>query len=201
MSQRVVVFLDWQNVYRRARDAFFLDGDPHTCGQVDPVALARLLAARVPNGVLQQVRIYRGIPTNKADPKGYAANRRQTAAWKKNSDHLVEIYLRPLQYLPNLPPREKGIDVQLAIDYVVLAVRGQYDVGILFSNDTDLVPALDAVFDLNGSMPPHPRVAAWSGPNDHPRRITPSGKRSAPCIWLDEAAFNSVADLRDYGQP
>jgi len=147
MSQRVVVFLDWQNVYRRARDAFYTDVDPHNRGQVDPVALGNLLAERVPDGVLQQVRIYRGIPTNKADPRGYAANRRQTAAWVNSGRGLVDVHLRPLQYLPGHLPREKGIDVQLAIDYVMLAVTGEYDVGIMFSNDTDLKPALEAVYD------------------------------------------------------
>lgn len=200
MPLRVVVFLDWQNVYRRAREAFCLSSEPHTSGQVNPLELGELLAGRVDDGVLQQVRIYRGIPSATDDPDGYAANRRQTAAWMKCDPDRVHVYLRPLQYLPGLPPREKGIDVQLAIDFVVMAVTRRYDVGILFSTDTDLKPALDAVHDLNGAALPYPQVAAWKGPYAEPRRIAASGKRRVWCHWLDEECFKRVADRQNYGR-
>jgi uncharacterized LabA/DUF88 family protein len=39
--------------------------------------------------------------------------------------------------------REKGIDVKLATDLVVGAVDDKYDVAIVVSSDTDLVPAID----------------------------------------------------------
>jgi NYN domain len=98
-------------------------------------------------------------------------------------------------------PREKGIDVQLAIDFVVMAVRREYDVGILFSTDTDLKPALDAVCDLRPNGGPVAEVAAWSGPNAQPRRIGASRPRQVPCHWLNAADFVAVADNRNYAQP
>lgn len=169
--------------------------------RVDPLRLAEALVARQPDRVLQQVRVYRGRPSNKADPAGYAANRRQVAAWIKSDMTRVYVYTRPLQYLPGERAREKGIDVMLAVDYVVMAVRKQYDVGILMSTDTDLKPALDAVRQLNAGGPPWPEVAAWTGPNAAPRRIDVTDARgtTAPCHWLDEAAFRRVADPTDYG--
>ena len=45
---RVVVFLDYQNVYHRARDAFCDREAAAREGQVDPLALGHLLASRVP---------------------------------------------------------------------------------------------------------------------------------------------------------
>lgn len=138
MAERTVVFLDWQNVYRRARGAFCSELDDNVEGQVDPFGLASLLVSRTPGRELTEVRIYRGIPTNKNDPQGYAANRRHTAAWMRRTPH-PHVYLRALQYIEGLPPREKGIDVRLAIDFTMMAVNREYEVGIVCSSDTDLV--------------------------------------------------------------
>src|SRR5215813_2023055 len=82
MSDRAVVFLDWQNVYKGAREAFCAPLAPYWEGQVDPVALAQHLAADSPyDRELQQVRIYRGRPDSSLDPKGYAASSRQAGVW------------------------------------------------------------------------------------------------------------------------
>jgi hypothetical protein len=119
----------------------------------------------------------------------------------KRDPKRTDVYLRPLQYLPGFDPREKGIDVQLAIDFVVMAVRGEYDVGILFSTDTDLKPALDAVCDLTASRGIKAEVAAWSGPNAQARRISATRGRHVFCHWLGPIDFQSVSDSKDYGQP
>lgn len=37
---------------------------------------------------------------------------------------------------------EKGVDVRLAVDIVTMAQERQYDVGIVISSDTDLIPAM-----------------------------------------------------------
>lgn len=75
---------------------------------------------------------------------------------------------------PGEKPREKGIDVALAIDFVTMAVRGEYDVGILFSTDTDLKPALEAVAQLGTGV--RAEVAAWSG-DGHNRRLSISSRQ------------------------
>ncbi|MGH7745528.1 MAG: NYN domain-containing protein, partial [Candidatus Dormibacteria bacterium] len=64
MADRVVVFVDYQNVYRLARSTFHDHAlDPHWCGQVDPVKLALHLVSDSPfDRELTQVRIYRGQP-------------------------------------------------------------------------------------------------------------------------------------------
>lgn len=46
--------------------------------------------------------------------------------------------------------REKGIDVKIATDLMAAALDNKYDVAIIVSSDTDLVPAIDWVrFRLN----------------------------------------------------
>ena len=200
VAQRVVVFLDWQNVYKRARGAFCRETDDNVEGQVDPVALAKLLTTRTTGRELTQVRIYRGLPTNKNDPQGYAANRRHTAAWMRLRPQ-PHVYLRPLQYIEGLAPREKGIDVRLAIDLTMMAVYKRYDVGILCSSDTDLAPALEAVYDLAGKQGgPVAEVASWDGPNTRRKRINAAGDRNVWCHWLDEDAYGAVQDRTNYAR-
>ena len=95
----------------------------------------------------------------------------------------MTVITRDLRYPPDWPRRpaqEKGIDVALAVDFVMMAARGEYDVGILFSSDTDLVPALEAVIALRPDDPPACEVAAWACPRRSPevavcqRRARPS---------------------------
>src|SRR6266542_5564667 len=139
MPARITVFLDYQNVYRRARDAFCLPLEPATFGQGSPIALARLITGR-----------------------------------------------------------GKGIDVALAIDLVVMAMTGEFDIGVLMSTDTDLKPALEAVISLaRGKQYPRCELAAWSVPGGHARRLSVPGERIW-CHWLDGEDFLAVADSRDY---
>jgi len=42
-------------------------------------------------------------------------------------------------------PREKGIDVKIAVDLIMGAIDDRYDTAILVSSDTDLIPAIDLV--------------------------------------------------------
>lgn len=213
-TKRVFVFLDWQNVYMRAREAFH---DPATApaikGQVDPVDLAHVLsddfARRHPDDTyeLDRICIYRGAPTQQHDPKGYAAVRRQSSAWRSNRK--VDLNLRDLRYPDDWgdpacadKPREKGVDVSLALDVVTHGLEGLYDVCIVMSADYDLVPALDYMVRRTVSRgAPVVEVAAWKGDaGTKPLRIRLDG-RPLYCIWLDRQSYWGVVDDRDYTQP
>jgi len=207
LSDRVVVFIDYQNVYMRARECFHERWDHHSLGQVSPIALAELLTADSPfDRRLQQVRIYRGIPDSTRDPKGYGAADRQIAGWR--GDDRVFVHARPLRYpygwpathAPGEKPQEKGIDVALAIDFVAMAVQGEYDVGILMSTDTDLRPPLEFVATLTQAGGPRAEVAAWSHQGMHSRRLAIK-QAKLWCHWLDESQYQRVADGTDYARP
>jgi len=199
MTQRVMVFLDYQNCYRGAREAFGMENLAHWEGQFDPVRLGNILALRQPGQPTGErklcgVRLYRGQPSSSKDPKGYAANRRQTQTWE---DRGCVVINRPLRY-PGAWPRvregEKGIDVQLAIDFVTHAIHDAYDIGILMSTDTDLVPALEAVLDIGKRC----EVATWRGPG-YRRRLSVKG-REMWCHWVDSVTYGRVADPTDYNR-
>jgi hypothetical protein len=86
-----------------------------------------------------------------------------------------------------MPPQEKGIDVALAVDMMHLALRHQYDALVLFSSDTDLLPALEAVVNLRLG---HVEVACWSG--FKPLRF--SGTNRPWCHFLSGQDWLGVVD-------
>jgi hypothetical protein len=155
-AKRVAVFFDWQNVYKAARNAFDLNSLGNERGNIDPYNLARLLAAGNGRGKdgseLVHVEVHRGLPSSARDPIGYGANRRQAAAWQKGGAGVVVPRMRPLRYPhPSMQvqtPVEKGIDVQLALGAVECTVTEKCDVAIVFSHDSDLLPAIESIARL-----------------------------------------------------
>jgi hypothetical protein len=194
-TTRVAVFIDYQNVYMGARRAFGLQWDAHTAGQVFPRRLGlKLKGVGSSDRELVAVRVYRGMPSSSRDPVAYGAADRQTALWRQQK--LVTTVTRPLNYRGPSGPREKGIDVCIAVDLVMMAMRNEYDIGVLFSADTDLVPALEAVINLKG--PQACEVAAWLPSDGTPaNRLTVAGQR-VWCHLLDQAAYEQVRDETDY---
>jgi len=140
---RAVVFVDYRNLYHGAREAFGYQSEAGHYGNIRPISLGRVLT-RATDRELEQVRVYTGVPTPQNDRKGNAIMQRRLATWVGDSPDKVEIFPRPLSYPPPRG-REKGVDVELAIDIVRLALDDAYDIAIVASADTDLVPALDFV--------------------------------------------------------
>jgi uncharacterized LabA/DUF88 family protein len=198
LTDRVVLFVDYQNIYMSARSLFHASGVRHWNGQVDPHAVGRLLVERSPfDRVLTGVRIYRGIPDSTKNPKGYSACQKQVSKWALEPE--VDVITRTLRYPRDWPAEkseEKGIDVALAIDFALMAAKGEYDIGVLMSTDTDLRPALEAVAEGEGARA---EVAAWSSPHGYSRRLSIQS-RNLWCHWLDQADYQRVQDPTDYNR-
>jgi hypothetical protein len=93
----------------------------------------------------------------------------------------LSITRRPLQYprdYPDQPSREKGIDVQIAVDLIRLVTQGVYQTAIVFSRDTDLVPAIEAVREIK-TIRTHFEVAGWAGDVSQ-IRLPASGATASP---------------------
>jgi hypothetical protein len=110
---------------------------------------------------------------------------------------------RPLRYL-QVPDgegghrwegEEKGIDVLLALDIAVGAIHRTYDVAIVVSADTDLVPALEQALQSGVRV----ETATWRGPNGSNRPLRVDGRN----LWnhtlaRNEYEFDRVRDDTDY---
>ncbi len=201
VPERVIVYIDYENVRRGAREAFYERWDaPPEAGHFDPLSLAvKIVEAGGKGGAsreLVEVRVYRGQPHSEKQPTAHAAWERQTTGWQR--DPRVHVVHRVLNYRgwdDGERPREKGVDVALAVDFVADAMRARYDVGILFSADTDLKPALEFV---RGEQRGRTEVAAWRSPFQRGRTIRLPGMW---CHWLNESVFSDVQDDRDYTRP
>lgn len=198
MPQRVVLFIDYQNMYREARRAFFEKLDPSNQGQFDPIKLGQLLTQSGPEGsnrVLEEVRVYRGRPDPNKQPKTYSAHMNQCRTWKSSG---AQVITRPLKYplrWPDEKEKEKGIDVLISLDYVTFAIDNRYDVGILMSVDTDLKPALEYLVgkpELGKKL----EVAAWRSQRLRKRLGVPRTK--IWCHYLEISQYNQVSDMTDY---
>ena len=123
----------------------------------------------------------------------------QCAAWERAG---VKVIPRELKYPEDFPvsrPKEKGVDVVLAVDFVSEAIAGSYDVGVIVSTDTDLRPALEYV---SKKYDPYPRaeVAAWTSPTSN-ARIPFDGRYNTWCHYLNRSDYDAVHDPTDYTRP
>lgn len=194
---RLALFIDAQNAYRRARACFFPEVLSGVHGQFDPVRLGHLIAVRNnPSGIrcaLSEVRIYSGRPDQRRDPRTYAAHRNQIQRWADDGAAVITRMLRYPRTWPTEPAQEKGIDVALALDFVDLAARNAYDVGVIMSTDNDLLPAVEMVRTRH-SEAIRVAVAAWRSEGSSQRLRLPG----LWCHWLDEADYWAVADSTRY---
>lgn len=96
---------------------------------------------------------------------------------------------------PQSPPLEKGVDVALATDLVSLALRGECDVAVIASADSDLLPAIEEVqIRTNVTV----EVAAWQGGGRRRRQRLSVRGSNVWCHWLTRDDYDRVRDDTDY---
>jgi len=210
VGTRVRVFVDYQNVYHGARDAFGgrdSSGrvqEPPTFGHIRPARFGLLLKqlgdSVDPERTLESVRLFRGEPVaGKAHPKLQASFQRQVGIWRALEPAVITV-TRPLRYSPSSwgpdgrpnawdSGEEKGIDVLLALGMVLGAERDEYDVAVVASGDTDLIPAIDEVVRIGKRV----ENAVWkpAGGNAYSLKST---ERS---IWVHRMTAKHFEWVRD----
>lgn len=187
--ERVAVFLDYQNVHLVGHGLFAQDSQLHRCVP-DPVRVGDLIASkRRRPSVAANIRVYRGRPDPERQSLIAAANDAQASEWAQ--DRRVTMVRRMLNYRgwPRLAGQEKGIDVAIAVDLMTLAFSGDYDTLVLFSSDTDLMPALEAIASLRLG---HVEVACWAGARA--LRLSDVQPPRPWCHWLGRADWESVTE-------
>ena len=87
----------------------------------------------------------------------------------------------------------EGIDVLMALDVALGARDDRYDVGVVVSADTDLIPAIDAALQAGKRV----ETATW-----HSRALPISPLRASVGKlwnhWLDRQRFEHVRDDTDH---
>ena len=215
-KKRVGVFIDGQNITIGARYAFG-EGRGRDGGNMHPLLLGRLLAG---DDTLVEIRYATGIPDAEVDEER-AENQARRHDLMRETD--VVVLERTLRYrweweiqdrdLPN--PRdhpedvrqarvkskhrgqEKGVDVWLALDALVMCTRADVDRVIIASADTDL------------DMVPH-HLKQIEGQNDTEvvaAKVLPDGKSLRvndaydATMAIDRTIFEAAKDDFDYNKP
>ena len=95
-----------------------------------------------------EIRYYIGAITRGGDQKSEEmyANQQRLIALLSRYD--IPVILGTIIRHPDKTFHEKGIDVRIAVEMIRLARTDQYDVAVLISSDTDLVPAVEEVQSL-----------------------------------------------------
>jgi uncharacterized LabA/DUF88 family protein len=195
--RRVAVFIDWQNCYHCAREAFHAEDDPSRYGNVRPKAFSQMLLEKGDSrDQLVHIGVYRGEPDPRKDKQTHAAHMRQRQAWQDECGDLLRPRTRPLRYLPGRPfsdAEEKGIDVQLAIDAMVMGIRDEYDLAILATADTDLLPVAEGLVVLREKTgKPEVAVVGWAGTSKH--LVSPN----VPVLWIGRRDYETCRNREDF---
>lgn len=220
---KTVVVMDYQNVHLTGWDVFLgKDTDAHHA-LIHPVQFARRAIQErnvrqregYPHAEFSRVLAYRGRPHVDYAPE---QNRRciaQADQWEHDG---AMVHLRDLKYklqwtadgplldlkgrkVPKGPGTEKGIDVLVALACVRESQLEDVDLIILASRDSDLVPVLDEVTDMNRQRPGVAKIetVTWF---DRQFRTLGSLRATAPRkIWntnLSRDCFEASRDRNDY---
>lgn len=198
--ERVGVFIDYENAHRTGHGCFARHGTPTHATVFNPVQIAeRIVAHRKRPSALTRVHVYRGRPVPAHQPVPASAFDIQRRVWE--SDPRCIVHARDLKYEfpynddPNyFLAREKGIDVSLAVDLVAACIRKEYDAVVLFSNDTDLLPAVELAYQLPSA---HIEIACWSGA--HPLWLREPLRQKPPrripfCHYLNDNDFEQTRE-------
>jgi uncharacterized LabA/DUF88 family protein len=198
-TSRTVVFIDGQNLFHAAREAF-----GYTFPNYDPSALANVVCQRE-NWVLCQVRFYTGVPDIAADPfwSPFWANK-LLAMSRKN----VWVFSRPLRYrnekvtFPDgsstyvLTKEEKGIDVRMALDIVRMARNREFDIALVFSQDQDLSEVADEIRAIAQGQGRFIKIASAFPVS--PTTKNKRGINKTDWIKIDRVTYDSCIDSHDY---
>ncbi len=96
---------------------------------------------------------------------------------------------------PKSPPQEKGVDVALATDLVSLTLRGECDIVVVASADSDILPAIEEV-QIRSDV--RVEVAAWQGARRRRRQRLSVPGWNVWCHWLGRDDYERVRDDTDY---
>lgn len=207
---RVGVFIDGQNITIGARYAF-----GH--GNMHPLLLARELAG---DEELVEVRYATGIPQASVDPERHESETRRHTLMVATDVVVLE---KPLRYrwewrirdrdLPRADKsqgevnrarvtskyrgQEKGIDVWLALDALVMCTRDDLDCVIIATADSDLDMVRDYVRMVPGNE--DTKVVQARVINDnHELRQNPAFDAT---VAIDRSMFEACRDDFDYEKP
>ena len=192
MGMRVIVFIDGQNLYRQAKNAWRTDDgaySDYSWPSYDVEKLANALVAQTPGRRLVEIRFYTGVPQR-------SVNSHWHDFWSSKIRFLKSRGIYVYRGRVSSGGQEKGVDVSLALDLVTAAYDQKFDVAIIVSQDSDFAPAVEAAKKIaeNQGRFLMFESAFPVGPGSSWRR----GISGTKWVHIDKATYDACLDPRDY---
>ncbi len=209
----IAVIIDYQNVHLTAHEAFATKGDLRKYQTaINPILYAeevvrqrnRLIGQRTlagatnlpEQGHLDYIKVFRGEANAEQSPFFHKCNEEQKRRWE--TDPRVDVEYRDLYYRWNnetgdYVSREKGIDVLIALEAYRLTISGAYDIIIIASHDSDLIPVFEVAERDAHAGSGRLELACWDINQRH--RMEPAG------AWTTILRKQSFVDVRDEPRP
>ncbi len=197
--KRAVVFIDGQNLFHSAKEAFGYRWPNYDIGQ-----LARTICNQQ-GWQCSNIQFYTGVP--EASDNAFW-NHFWNAKLAAMGTRGVKVFRRALRYrnqtvsLPSgsshtfLVAQEKGIDIRIALDIVHAVRMNLCDVALAFSQDQDLSEVADEVKSISQSQDRWVKIASAYpfSPTIHNKR----GINGTDWIKIDRTVYDRCLDLTDY---
>jgi uncharacterized LabA/DUF88 family protein len=196
---RAVTFVDGQNLYHAAKEAF-----GHRFPTYGIQALGSSVCERK-GWILTESRFYTGVP-DATDNVFW--NHFWSAKLAQMRREGIYTFHRPLRYrnevteipghgsVTRLVASEKGIDVRLALDIVSLARKRLFDVAVVFSQDQDLSEVATEIREIAREQNRWIKMAS-AFPNS-PLSCNRRGINGTDWIMIERAEYEACQDHRDY---
>lgn len=189
--KRTLVFVDGQNLFKSAQEAYGRV-HPYTYPSYDIKALS-LAICGLKGWHPLLFRFYTGIHDITRNPYLHGFWTKKLAQMGRCG---VKTFTRTLRYDNGGIPREKGIDVRIAIDIIRCAHLNHYDVALVFSQDQDLS---EAALELRKiSMEQGRWIKIASAFPLGPHTTNSRGIEHTDWIPINQALYDSCIDPRDY---
>lgn len=183
-NKRAIAYFDAQNLFNVAKACF-----GYTWPNYDPHLLAHTVC-RAKGWNLVQVRFYTGLPGNPSDHRRQFWISKLAALGRRGAF----IYQRETRH-----GQEKGIDIRIALDVVGGALRDEYDVALIFSQDSDFSEVADEIRWIAAQQGRWIKIA--SAFPDGTGILHASQCRGIPrtdWVPLDKATYDACIDHADY---
>ena len=190
---RIIVFIDGQNLYHLAKDAWGSGASSqYSWPSYDVEKLAHALVNATSGRTLSEIRFYTGVPNPRMGIK--------QAFWHDFWSSKTRLLLNQGTYVyrgrVNVGGQEKGVDVSLAIDLIQATYESRYEAAIIVSQDSDFGPAVRLAKQIAKGQG---RMLAFEsrypvGPGSRSRRGVP-GTTWRP---IDKETYDACHDPRDY---
>lgn len=139
-AERAMIFIDGSNFYHSLKKSF-------TTARIDIEKFCNKLALR---RQLEGIYYYTASINQNDFPIQYSAQ--QKFLMKLSQINHLHLFMGRLEKHEDNQLLEKGVDVKLAVDMLMKAVKNEYDTCFLVSNDADFVPAIEEIQKLNKTV-------------------------------------------------